>query len=113
MSDRIPLDDLTSDQLDDLYDQLDESRLKALNLQRDLDTQRWYAEDRLRTGRLQRQRAETAEARVTELDAERVHLVAGQCIDRAAICEQHHVQPVDGCPYPRCKAARERKADHA
>lgn len=36
----------------------------AANLQRDLNKQRWYAEDRLRTGRLQRQRAEQAEATV-------------------------------------------------
>ncbi|MFJ8871059.1 hypothetical protein ACIRD6_35570 [Streptomyces sp. NPDC102473] len=35
------------------------------------------------------------------------HLAAGQCIDRGHICERHHVLPVDGCPYPKCKTARE------
>ncbi|MFD5875669.1 hypothetical protein [Streptomyces sp. NPDC060322] len=41
----------------------------AANLQSELNTQRWYAEDRLRTVRLQRQRAETAEAEVARLTA--------------------------------------------
>ena len=36
------------------------------------------------------------------------HLVAGQCTDALAVCEQHHVVPVTGCPYPRCKAAAAR-----
>ncbi|MFG2763128.1 hypothetical protein [Streptomyces rubiginosohelvolus] len=34
------------------------------------------------------------------------HLVAAQCTDRRHTCEQHHLPPVDGCPYPRCRAAR-------
>ncbi|MET9051200.1 hypothetical protein ABZW50_08610 [Streptomyces bacillaris] len=67
---RIPLDDLTSDALDALYDERDDARLKAVNLERDLRTERWYAEDRKRGLRLQRQRAETAEARVRELEAQ-------------------------------------------
>ncbi|WP_330449696.1 hypothetical protein [Streptomyces anulatus] len=33
-------------------------------------------------------------------------LTAGQCLDQRAMCEQHHQPPVDGCPYPRCRAAR-------
>ncbi|MFH9765135.1 hypothetical protein ACH4N4_30620 [Streptomyces microflavus] len=69
-----------------------------------------------------------AEARVRELEAE-VHryeevvvgdlneaniglqrevarLTAGQCLDSRAMCEKHHLPPVAGCPYPRCRAAR-------
>ncbi|MFD3814975.1 hypothetical protein ACFWRZ_07905 [Streptomyces rubiginosohelvolus] len=34
------------------------------------------------------------------------HLVAGQCTDQRAVCNAHHLPPVDGCPYPRCRAAR-------
>ncbi|WP_411119008.1 hypothetical protein [Streptomyces sp. 058-1L] len=33
------------------------------------------------------------------------HLVAAQCTDRRNTCEQHHLPPVAGCPYPRCRAA--------
>ncbi|RUP66737.1 hypothetical protein SSPNP10_15860 [Streptomyces sp. NP10] len=33
-------------------------------------------------------------------------LTAGQCLDFRAMCEKHHLPPVDGCPYPRCRAAR-------
>lgn len=65
---RIPLDDHTSDTLDALYDERDEARLKSANLERDLRTERWYAEDRKRGLRLQRQRAEKAEARVRGLE---------------------------------------------
>ncbi|WP_127468679.1 hypothetical protein [Streptomyces sp. B27] len=74
--DRIPLDDLTSDALDALYDERDDARLKAVNLERDLRTERWYAEDRKRGLRLQRQRAETAEARVRELEADLTAMAA-------------------------------------
>lgn len=66
---RIPLDDHTSDTLDALYDELDRVRLQAVNLERDLRTERWYAEDRKRGLRLQRQRTEEAEARQRELQA--------------------------------------------
>ncbi|MFE7370123.1 hypothetical protein [Streptomyces anulatus] len=34
------------------------------------------------------------------------HLVAGQCTDQLAVCTAHHLPPVAGCPYPRCRAAR-------
>ncbi|MFD5938298.1 hypothetical protein [Streptomyces griseus] len=34
------------------------------------------------------------------------HLVAGQCTDQLAVCTAHHLLPVAGCPYPRCRAAR-------
>lgn len=36
------------------------------------------------------------------------HLVAAQCTDQLAVCQTHHLPPVDGCPYPRCRAARNR-----
>lgn len=38
------------------------------------------------------------------------HLVAGQCTDQLAVCQTHHQLPVDGCPYPRCKAAAAKAA---
>lgn len=63
---RIPLDDLTSDALDALYDERD------------------------------------------RLAAEVARLTAGQCLHSRAMCEQHHLPPVAGCPYPRCRAARNR-----
>ncbi|MFC9987828.1 hypothetical protein ACFXKV_10190 [Streptomyces globisporus] len=34
------------------------------------------------------------------------HLVAAQCTDQLAVCNAHHLPPVAGCPYPRCRAAR-------
>ncbi|MFF2226263.1 hypothetical protein ACFVV7_23445 [Streptomyces globisporus] len=36
------------------------------------------------------------------------HLVAAQCTDQLAVCNAHHLPPVAGCPYPRCRAARNR-----
>ncbi|MFD3640990.1 hypothetical protein [Streptomyces griseus] len=36
------------------------------------------------------------------------HLVAAQCTDQLAVCTTHHLPPVAGCPYPRCRAARQR-----
>ncbi|MDX5526160.1 hypothetical protein PV677_36435 [Streptomyces sp. DE06-01C] len=49
-----------------------------------------------------------AEARARELKADNARLTAGQCLDSRAMCEKHHAPPVDGCPYPRCRAARNR-----
>ena len=46
-------------------------------------------------------------ARVAELETEVTRLTAGQCVDSRRMCEQHHHQPVTGCPYPRCLTARE------
>ncbi|MFE3381336.1 hypothetical protein [Streptomyces anulatus] len=40
------------------------------------------------------------------LQREVARLTAGQCLDSRAMCEQHHLPPVAGCPYPRCRAAR-------
>ncbi|MFY0511825.1 hypothetical protein ACOMD4_15785 [Streptomyces anulatus] len=82
---RIPLDDLTSDALDQLYD-----RAEKAEQHRD----HWHAE------------LMCADARLRELEAKVTRLTAGQCTDQRAMCEQHHAPPVDGCPYPRCRAAR-------
>ncbi|MEU3700967.1 hypothetical protein AB0E82_01940 [Streptomyces anulatus] len=82
---RIPLDDLTSDALDALYDQLD----NALQAVEYFDAQ-------------SKRRGE----RIRELEAKVARLTAGQCTDQRAMCEQHHLPPVAGCPYPRCRAAR-------
>ncbi|MFC8862682.1 hypothetical protein [[Kitasatospora] papulosa] len=46
---------------------------------------------------------EQLEQRVTEL-------TAGQCTHALSTCQMHHRIPVDGCPYPRCIAARQRAA---
>ncbi|MFC8704133.1 hypothetical protein ACFUIV_18355 [Streptomyces anulatus] len=39
------------------------------------------------------------------LQREVARLTAGQCLDSRAMCEKHHLPPVAGCPYPRCRAA--------
>lgn len=81
---RIPLDALTSDQLDALYDQLE---ARGTIIRACLGKHR------------------TKAARVRELEAEVARLTAGQCLDSRAMCEQRHLPPVAGCPYPRCQAA--------
>jgi transcriptional regulator with XRE-family HTH domain len=148
---RIPLDDLTSDQLDALYDRLElfnaaaHERSAILEAARDalenvgvnrahgddwprlapaieeLAAERDAARDRLdfhdrdTLPRLQRRiehdaetihrwrgRAESAELRANQAEAEVTRLTAGQCIDSRRMCDLHHTKPVDGCPYPRC-----------
>ncbi|MGC5534275.1 hypothetical protein [Streptomyces sp. SR-10] len=42
----------------------------------------------------------------TSLQRDVARLTAGQCTDSRAMCEKHHQPPVDGCPYPRCRAAQ-------
>ncbi|WP_329308380.1 hypothetical protein [Streptomyces microflavus] len=111
---RIPLDDHTSDTLDQLYADLDRVR----NAWQESRARWWKANARI----------DELDARVRELEAE-VHryeevvvgdlneaniglqrevarLTAGQCLDSRAMCEKHHLPPVAGCPYPRCRAAR-------
>ncbi|WP_098892250.1 hypothetical protein [Streptomyces sp. or3] len=109
---RIPLDDLTSDALDQLYDRLDRVR----NAWQESRARWWKANARI----------DELDARVRELEAENARyeevvgelneantglqrdnarLTAGQCLDQRAMCEQHHLPPVAGCPYPRCRAA--------
>ncbi|MFJ2848305.1 hypothetical protein [Streptomyces rubiginosohelvolus] len=83
---RIPLDDLTSDALDALYDRLDRANAALRHM---LAQHEKCGIDRIR-----------------ELEADNARLTAGQCTDSRAMCEKHHAPPVDGCPYPRCRAAR-------
>ena len=98
--DRTPLDDLTSDQLDNLYDRAEGAEAARDRLLRSRDRQA--------------ERAKTAAACVTELEAEVARLTAGQCTHHVGMCTQHHTAPVDGCPYPRCVKAREQQeAGHA
>ncbi|MFI1524959.1 hypothetical protein [Streptomyces griseus] len=51
-------------------------------------------------------RMEDTEDERDRLAADNARLTAGQCLDSRAMCEQHHLPPVAGCPYPRCRAAR-------
>ncbi|MFD8667057.1 helix-turn-helix domain-containing protein [Streptomyces microflavus] len=92
LTQRVPLDDLTSDALDALYNRLDRVR----NAWQESRARWWKANARI----------DELDARVRELEAEVARLTAGQCIDSRAMCEQHHAPPVAGCPYPRCRAAR-------
>ncbi|MFD5208449.1 hypothetical protein ACFWNF_16165 [Streptomyces anulatus] len=118
---RIALDDLTSDALDQLYDRIDalrERRTKRSHLLQELKRDNFalrmdivallegFTVSEVQPGEISR--AARAEARVAELEAEVARLTAGQCLDSRAMCEQHHAPPVDGCPYPRCRAARNR-----
>ncbi|MDQ0792030.1 hypothetical protein [Streptomyces sp. B1I3] len=88
MTERISLDDLTSDQLDALYERLDfldRTTLPNLHhrIEHDAETiRRW------------RGRAESAELRASQAEAEVTRLTAGQCIDSRRMCEQHHTRPV-------------------
>ncbi|WP_097964999.1 hypothetical protein [Streptomyces sp. or20] len=50
-------------------------------------------------------RMEDTEDERDRLRADIARLTAGQCTDSRAMCEKHHQPPVDGCPYPRCRAA--------
>ncbi|MFD8407199.1 hypothetical protein ACFV1G_21240 [Streptomyces anulatus] len=50
-------------------------------------------------------RMEDTEDERDRLAADVARLTAGQCLDSRAMCEQHHLPPVAGCPYPRCRAA--------
>lgn len=54
-------------------------------------------------------RMEDTEDERDRLATEVGRLTAGQCTHALAICEQHHATPVAGCPYPRCRAARNRE----
>ncbi|WP_089117076.1 hypothetical protein [Streptomyces sp. SS07] len=112
---RIPLDDLTSDALDQLYDRLDLLESGARERSALLEE----ARDALEAAGINEAHGGESWPRlvpaIEELAADRdrlatdnARLTAGQCIDSRAMCEQHHLPPVDGCPYPRCRAARNR-----
>lgn len=96
---RIPLDDLTSDALDALYDRLAELKEEVVNTQQDAEYMKLLVAASSEPGHAVR--------RVVQLEAEVARLTAGQCTDSLAVCRQHHTVPVAGCPYPTCLAARE------
>ncbi|WP_371612897.1 hypothetical protein [Streptomyces clavifer] len=83
--DRTPLDEMTSDQLDALYDDRDRAQRSATH----------------RLAVLGKRREQ-----IRALTAEVARLTAGQCTHALHMCQQHHTVPVDGCPYPKCIKAR-------
>ena len=84
MADRIPLDHLTSDQYDTLHDELDALRAQLADTTSDRDRWGWYQDDAERRVRVQRERAEEAEAQLRLVDAMRQ-----QNLDAAAAAIQH------------------------
>lgn len=80
MSDRIRLDDMTSDQLDALYDDRDRLRAQLADTTSDRDRWKWYRDDAERRVRVQRERAEHAEQYIPRFT---VHPVTPE-IERAA-----------------------------
>ncbi|MFI2084347.1 hypothetical protein ACH43Y_28810 [Streptomyces rubiginosohelvolus] len=110
---RIPLDDLTSDALDQLYDRLDllesGARERSALLEEARDALEAAGINEAHGGESWPRLVPAIEELAAERDrlaADNARLTAGQCIDSRAMCEQHHLPPVDGCPYPRCRAAR-------
>lgn len=116
--DRIPLDHLTSDQLDQLYDRLEgaeaardrlfRSRDRQAARAADLKKRADQAEDLLRVAHETSNRSEAERARMEQRVTE---LTAGQCTHTRRMCDLHHREPVADCPYPRCIAARTQEAD--
>ncbi|WP_327333695.1 hypothetical protein [Streptomyces anulatus] len=98
---RISLDDL-----DTLYEQLEQADLDAEQQARHFRTICGERESYRQAWKHEQKHRAIAEARVRELTADVARLAAGQCTDQRAMCEQHHAPPVAGCPYPRCRAAR-------
>ena len=106
--DRIQLDGLTSDALDQLY-----ARLDALeNGARERSALLEEARDALEAAGINEAHGGESWPRlvpaIEALSARIAELTAGQCTHALAVCEQHHRVPVTGCPYPRCKAAAAR-----
>ena len=87
MTHRIPLDHLTSDQLDALHDELDALRTQLADTTNDRDRRGWYQDDAERRIRVQRDRAEEAEAQLRLVDAMRQ-----QNLDAAAAAIQRAEQ---------------------
>lgn len=104
---RIPLDDLTSDTLDALYDRLALLENGARERSALLEEARDALENAGAAGAHGDDWPRLVPA-IEQLAAERDRLTAGQCTHALATCEQHHATPVAGCPYPRCRAARNR-----
>lgn len=105
--DRIPLDDLTSDQLDQLYARLDALENGARERSALLEEARDALENAGAHGAHGNDWPRLAPA-IDELGARIAELTAYQCTHALSVCEQHHRVPVPGCPYPRCKAAAAR-----
>ncbi|MDX3520741.1 hypothetical protein [Streptomyces scabiei] len=123
MTDRVPLDHLTSDALDDLYEQLEALRAVARGYcpdcgrgdaaptvadwetqRRRADTAEWRHKDAERRVRCQRERAETAEAAVDRVRA--LHQPA-ECVNvRCKLkqwcigCDPHGIEGCDENPWP-------------
>jgi hypothetical protein len=64
VTDRIPLDHLTSDDLDQLYDERDRLQAQLSDTTRERDRWKWYRDDAERRVRVQRERADQAEAAI-------------------------------------------------
>lgn len=125
MTDRIGLDRLTSDQLDQLYARLDTleagARERSALLEEARDALEAAGINEAHGGdswpclvpAIEELAKRIANLRVMyDVVSSREHdLTAGQCTHTLAVCQQHHRVPVDGCPYPRCVAARKREAD--
>lgn len=120
MTDRTPLDDLTSDALDTLYDRLAKAE-RAVNLLADSHRRAEQAEAAVASVRtlatrwavLRTHGGAAYELRaaldaipdpgtVVITQARHDHLVAGQCIHHQETHRLHHGEPVTGCPYPGC-----------
>ncbi|MGW6652457.1 hypothetical protein AMK23_26200 [Streptomyces sp. CB02130] len=110
---RIALDNLTSDALDALYDRLDllenGARERSALLEEARDALEAAGINEAHGGESWPRLGPAIEELAAERDrlaADNVRLTAGQCIDQLAVCNAHHLPPVAGCPYPRCRAAR-------
>ncbi|MEV2259172.1 hypothetical protein AB0J13_10990 [Streptomyces anulatus] len=86
--------------------------VSAVRLMNEAGAQRDRAEARVRELEAENTRYEEVVGELNEantgLQRDNARLTAGQCLDQRAMCEKHHAPPVDGCPYPRCRAARNR-----
>lgn len=116
MTDRIALGDLTSDQLDALYDERDrlEQRVQdwkqaagaGMALTDNLRAER----DALAAGVPLVCSDERHKTQVFALIAEITRLTAGQCTDHVLMHRLHHAKPVAGCPYKECLDAAKEQA---
>jgi hypothetical protein len=110
VTDRTPLDDLTSDALDTLYDRAEQAERAEAAIARAQSTlTRWERNTLDRASQaprilddfraaLNEQPTDTVVITQARHDA----LVAGQCIHHQEIHRLHHIQPVAGCPYKGC-----------
>lgn len=117
MTDRTPLDDLTSDALDTLYDRLDAyerwataaeaavARARELHREAYPDHPGQSCTAGCGTWPCPTTRAlgiAPDPGTVTITQARHTALTAGQCTHYLDTHQQHHTEPVTGCPYPGC-----------